>query len=214
MPTTKTPKKRIHLAFFETACTGNHMCAGQWKTEGDNSRSKDRLEYWINIAKLADEGKVSCIFFADSYAGKDVLGHEMRSIFASGANVAQMDPLVIISAMAAVTKSVSFGVTCSTTYVKPYITARAYSTLDLLTEGRVAWNIVTSYSQSSADAFGEDSVLPHDERYAMANEYMDVVYKLWERSWDDGAQVWDLEREMVYDSTKIKKIEHDGNHLL
>jgi alkanesulfonate monooxygenase SsuD/methylene tetrahydromethanopterin reductase-like flavin-dependent oxidoreductase (luciferase family) len=79
--------------------------------------------------------------------------------------------------MAAVTKSVSFGVTCSTTYVKPYIVARTYSTLDHFTNGRVAWNIVTSYSQSSADAFGEDNVLPHDERYAMADEYMDIVYK-------------------------------------
>ncbi|KAH8649905.1 luciferase-like domain-containing protein [Xylariales sp. PMI_506] len=205
MPAAKTPKKQIHLAFFETACTGNHMCAGQWKREGDNSRSKDRLDYWINIAKLADEGKITCIFFADSYAGKDVLGDEMKSIFASGTNVAQLDPLVIISAMAAVTKSV--------TYVKPYIVSRTYSTLDHLTEGRVAWNIVTSYSQSSADAFGEENVLPHDERYAMAHEYMDVVYKLWESSWDDGAQVWDVERKVAYDSSKIKKIEHTGKYL-
>ena len=101
----------------------------------------------------------------------------LLTVPSSGANVAQMDPLVIISAMAAVTKSVSFGVTCSTTYVKPYIVARTYSTLDHLTNGRIAWNIVTSYSQTAADAFGVEDVLPHDERYAQAHEYMDVAYK-------------------------------------
>ena len=127
--------------------------------------------------------------------------------------MAQMDPLVIISAMAAVTKSVSFGVTCSTTYVPPYITARTYSTLDHLTEGRIAWNIVTSYSQSAADAFGEDKVLPHDERYARADEYMDVAYKLWEQSWDNGAQVWDVESKVAYDSDKVMKIDHKGKSL-
>lgn len=116
--------------------------------------------------------------------------------------------------MAAVTKSVSFGVTCSTTYIPPYITARTYSTLDHLTEGRIAWNIVTSYSQSAADAFGEEKVLPHDERYARADEYMDIAYKLWEQSWDDGAQVWDVEKKVAYDSDKITKIDHKGEYVL
>lgn len=101
----------------------------------------------------------------------------MDPMFQAGTQVAQLDPLVLIPAMAAVTESVSFGVTASTSYIRPYQVARTYSTLDHLTEGRIAWNIVTSYSDAAAKALGEEEVIPHDERYAVADEYMDVVYK-------------------------------------
>lgn len=88
-----------------------------------------------------------------------------------------MDPIPIISAMAAVTESVAFAATASTSYVNPYILARQFSTLDHLSEGRVGWNIVTSWSKSAANALGAADVVPHDERYVQADEYMDVVYK-------------------------------------
>jgi len=146
------------------------------RSPDDNSPTKDTLEYYINIAKQAERAKAICIFFADSYAGKEIYGGSMDTLFKAGAQVAQLDPMVIISAMAAVTKSVSFGVTTSTSYIKPYITARSYASLDHLTKGRIGWNIVTSYSGSAAKALGEDLV-PHDERYEIAHEYMDIVYK-------------------------------------
>lgn len=126
----------------------------------------------------------------------------------AGHQVAHLDPVPLISAMAAVTSSVSFAPTVSTTYVKPYILARQFSTLDHITEGRCGWNIVTSHTNSSAQALGFDQIIAHDERYAMAEEYMDVVYKLWESSWADDSVVW--ADDLAFDPSKIKKIEHKG----
>lgn len=88
-----------------------------------------------------------------------------------------MDPIPIIPAMAAVTNTIAFAATASTSYVNPYVLARQFSTLDHLTEGRVAWNVVTSWSKSAANALGAADVVPHDERYVQADEYMEVVYK-------------------------------------
>lgn len=96
-------KKKVHLNFFETACRGNHESAGQWSRPGDNSYTKDSLDYYINLAKLAEEAKVTCIFFADTYAGHDVYGGNMDAVLRAGTQVAQLDPVVIISAMAVCT---------------------------------------------------------------------------------------------------------------
>lgn len=101
----------------------------------------------------------------------------MDAMLNAGHQVAHLDPVPIVSAMAAVTESVAFAVTMSTSYVNPYVLARQFSTLDHLTDGRCAWNIVTSWSKSAANALGQEDVVPHDERYVMADEYMDVVYK-------------------------------------
>lgn len=102
--------------------------------------------------------------------------------------------------------------TGSTSYVPPFPLARTFSSLDHLTKGRIAWNVVTSWSQAAADAFGRELV-PHDQRYEIADEYMDVMYRLWNASWADGAQAWDRERHVAYEPSKIKKIEHDGKHI-
>ena len=74
----------------------------------------------------------------------------------------------------------------------------------------MAWNVVTSWSKSAALALGKDDVVPHDERYQIANEYMDLVYRFWESSWGEGAKVWDRENRVAYDPAKVKKIEHKG----
>ena len=117
------------------------------------------------------------MFFADWYVGFDVYAGSLDTCLRHGHQVAHLDPLPIISAMAAVTESVSFAITMSTTYVNPFMLARHFSTLDHLTGGRCGWNIVTSHVQGAALAFGKDDALEHDERYVMADEYMDVVYK-------------------------------------
>ncbi|TVY44839.1 Dimethyl-sulfide monooxygenase [Lachnellula subtilissima] len=206
------PKKKIRLCFLELSCTAGYMASGQWKSGTDNSRTKDRLKYYLDLAKLAEKGKISAIFFADWYAGFEVYQDSMDPMLRAGHQVAHMDPVPIISAMATVTTSVAFAATASTSYVNPYILARQYSTLDHLTEGRLAWNIVTSWSTAAAKALGADDVVPHDERYLMADEYMDVVYKLWESSWSDDAATWDAEANIAYDPAKIKKVEHSGKY--
>lgn len=204
------PKKRIHLNFFENACTGSHMSPGQWRDPDDKTTGKDRLEYWLNLARLAEEGKISFIFFADSYSLFDVYSRSTAPILRAGAHSAGLDPMVIIPAMAAVTKSLGFGVTGSTSYLTPYILARTLTSLDHLSNGRVAWNVVTSWSKSAALALGADDVVPHDERYNVAHEYMDLVYKFWESSWADDSVVWDRENRVAFEPSKVQKIEHKG----
>ncbi|KAK5701365.1 hypothetical protein LTR17_022648 [Elasticomyces elasticus] len=208
----RPPKKKIHFNFFETACTGNHECSGQWSAPGDNSRTKDRLKYYTDLAKLAEKHKITCIFFADTYAGHDIYGGNMDAVLRAGVQVAQLDPLVIISAMAAVTESVSFGVTGSVTYVPPFALARTFSSLDHLTEGRIAWNVVMSWSNAAADAFGME-LLSGPKRYELGEEYMDLVYKLWNGSWADDSVRYDEVNRVAYEPSRIKKIEHQGTYL-
>ncbi|KAH6669953.1 luciferase-like domain-containing protein [Halenospora varia] len=207
-----TPKKMMQLNFFDAACTGSNTAIGMWKDPKDNSRSKDRLEYWLWLAKLAEKGKITAIFLADSYGGHNILNNSAAAQYKGGSHVGKLDPLMTVSAMAAVTKSVSFGITASTSYIPPYILARTYSTLDHLSNGRIGWNIVTSHSNSAAQAMGGTEVMPHDERYKAADEYMDIVYQLWEKSWEDGAQVWQSEPEMAYDPSKIHRIDYTGKY--
>jgi alkanesulfonate monooxygenase SsuD/methylene tetrahydromethanopterin reductase-like flavin-dependent oxidoreductase (luciferase family) len=143
----------------------------------DTSTKKDTLKYYTDLARLADRGKISAIFFADWFVGFDVYGGGLDAMLKAGHQVAHMDPLALVSAMAAVTDNVAFAVTQSTTYSNPYVLARQYSTLDHITGGRCAWNIVTSFTESSAKALGHETTVPHDERYVIADEFMDVVYK-------------------------------------
>ncbi|GMF94864.1 unnamed protein product [Aspergillus oryzae] len=121
---------------------------------------------------------------------------------------------LLISAMASVTTSLSFGITASTTYeTSPYALARKFSTLDHLTQGRVGWNIVTSFLDSAAKAYGMDEQIPHDERYARADEYMELTYKLWEGTWRDGAVVKDPKTGVYSDPNQVRAIEHNGKYF-
>jgi alkanesulfonate monooxygenase SsuD/methylene tetrahydromethanopterin reductase-like flavin-dependent oxidoreductase (luciferase family) len=210
MGSTSPPTKRIVLNFFEYACTGSHMSPGQWRDPSDKSHTKDRLSYWTDLAKLAERGKISYIFFADSYGGQEVFAGNSNAQLKAGNQTASMDPMVLIPAMAAVTKTLGFGVSASTSYLNPYMLARTFSSLDHLTEGRVAWNIVTSWAKSAALSLGFKDVVPHDERYAMADEYMDLCYKFWEGSWADDAVVWDRERRVAFEPEKVRYLDHQG----
>lgn len=122
------------------------------------------------------------------------------------------DPLYSVSALAAATTSIGFGITSSTTYEPPYALARKFSTVDHLSSGRVGWNIVTSYLDSAARNFGLDTQIPHDERYEIAHEYMDVVYKLWEGSWRDDA-VSCNNSEAYANADAVRQIKHEGKHF-
>jgi FMN-dependent oxidoreductase (nitrilotriacetate monooxygenase family) len=115
--------------------------------------------------------------------------------------------------MASVTKSLSFGITASTTYEHPFLLARRYATLDHLTKGRVAWNIVTSYLPSAAKNLGLENQIPHDERYEIAKEYVQVLYKLLEGSWRDDAVVQDLTTKNYTVPGRVRRIDHAGKYF-
>ncbi len=120
---------------------------------------------------------MTSIFFADSYGANDVYAGNTDAPCQGGSQVAQLDPVVLISAMAAVTKSLGFAITANVVALTPFIMARTFSILDHITNGRVGWNIVTGYTNSSARAMGFDSIMPHDQRYEKAEEFADLVYR-------------------------------------
>lgn len=116
---------------------------------------------------------------------------------------------LLISAMAAVTKNLSFGVTASTTYENPFLLARRFATLDHLTKGRVAWNVVTSALETAAKNLGLDTQIAHDERYQIAEEFLELSYKLWEGTWRDDAAVRDAEKGVFTVPGRVKAINHE-----
>ena len=119
----------------------------------------------------------------------------------------------IVPAMAAATKSIGFGVTCCTSYEQPYHLARRLSTIDHLTKGRLGWNIVTGYLDSAARNLGASHQPAHDERYTVAEEYIEVMYKLFESSWRDDAVVLDRERGVYTDPSRVREINHVGTYF-
>lgn len=159
---------------------------------------------------MLERGKFDALFLADVVGVYDVYKQSRDPAIRDAVQVPLNDPALIVPAMAYATKNLSFAVTVTTTYEAPYAHARRMSTLDHLTKGRLAWNIVTSYLPSAAKNFGLNDMIQHDERYELADEFLEVVYKLWEASWEDGAVVRDVKNGVYTDPAKVHEIHHEG----
>lgn len=205
-------KKRILLNAFEMNCAG-FQSLGLWRHPEDNTPGYKDIEYWSYLAKLLEKGKFDAVFLADVLGTYDVYKGSRDPAIKNGVQVPVNDPAFVVPIMASVTKHLGFGLTASTTYEHPYTFARRMSTLDHLTNGRIGWNIVTSYLNSAAKNIGLDQQTSHDDRYEAADEYMEVVYKLWEASWEDDAVVLDKERGIYTDPDKVHDIRHQGKYF-
>jgi len=203
--------REIRFNAFAMNCIG-HQSSGLWAHPRDRSREYVRLSYWAELAKTLERGKFDGIFLADVLGVYDVYGGGPEAALRSGAQIPANDPLLIVPAMAAVTKHLGFGVTSNLSYEPPFPFARRMSTLDHLTEGRIGWNVVTGYLDSAARSAGKSRQTSHDDRYDLAEEYMELVYKLWEGSWADDAVVCDAERRIFADPHKVRAINHHGRH--
>ncbi|RDJ22430.1 FMN-dependent monooxygenase [Bosea caraganae] len=204
--------REIRLNAFQMNTPG-HSWPGLWRHPRDRSDGFARLDFWTDLARLAERGLLDGIFIADTFGLHDVYLGGADAALAAGAQVPIHDPALVISAMAAVTRHLGFGLTTSVAYEHPYILARRFSTLDHLTNGRIGWNIVTGFLDSAARAMGEAGALDHDERYARAEDYLALVYKLWEESWEDGAVLRDKARGIYADPAKVHAIRHDGPYF-
>jgi FMN-dependent oxidoreductase (nitrilotriacetate monooxygenase family) len=202
-------KKQLFLNLFEMACV-SHITHGLWPLPGNQRHRFDELGYWLELAQLLEDGGFDGVFLADVVGAYDTFRGGPETALREGLQSPNLDPLLLIPAMAAVTERLHFGATFSTTYEPPFAFARRMSTLDHLTKGRVGWNVVTSYLPNAARNFGLDGEVPHDLRYEYADEYLDVLYKLWEGSWDDDAVVNDRERKVFTDPSKVRYIDHVG----
>ncbi len=205
-------KKHISLNAFDMNCVG-HQSPGLWTHPRDRADSYNTLEYWTDLAKTLERGQFDALFLADVLGIYDVYKGSARTALENAVQVPVNDPLMVISAMAVVTTHLGFGVTCALTYEHPYPFARRMSTLDHLTRGRMGWNIVTGYLDSAVKGMGRTEQTSHDERYEIAEDYMQAVYKLWEASWEDGAVLRDRTTGRFADTDKIHRIQHDGPHF-
>ncbi|MFX5532911.1 LLM class flavin-dependent oxidoreductase [Acinetobacter baumannii] len=204
--------KRISFNAFEMNCIA-HQSPGLWRHPQDRSVEYKDLEYWTDLAQILERGFFDGIFIADVLGIYDVYHQSAEHALTGAVQVPVNDPLQIVPAMAAVTKHLGFGVTTSISFEHPYPFARRISTLDHLTKGRVGWNIVTSYLESGSKNLGLKTQVNHDNRYDIADEYLEVLYKLWEGSWEEGSVLRDRESGIFADHKKVHPIQHEGKYF-
>ena len=202
-------KKQILLNAFNMNCVG-HINHGLWTHPRDTSSQYKTLEYWTELAQLLERGLFDGLFIADIVGVYDIYQGNVEVTLKESIQLPVNDPLLLVSAMAAVTRHLGFGLTANLTYEAPYLFARRLSTLDHLSRGRVGWNIVTGYLDSAARAMGLSQQVEHDRRYDQADEYLQVLYKLWEGSWEDDAVRNDKAARVYADPSKVHKVEHRG----
>jgi FMN-dependent oxidoreductase (nitrilotriacetate monooxygenase family) len=164
----------------------------------------------MGLARLLEEGLFDGLFLADVLGIYDVHGGNGDAAIRNAVQVPLIDPMLLVPAMAAATRHLGFGVTCNLAWESPALMARRFSTLDHLTKGRIGWNIVTGYLDSAARAMGLDRQMAHDDRYDLADEYMEILYRLWEESWAADAVKRDRAAGIYADPARVKRVTHQG----
>jgi len=204
--------REMRFNAFDMNCVG-HQSPGLWAHPRDRSWQYKDLEYWVELAEILERGKFDGLFIADVLGVYDVYNGNLDAALRNSTQIPVNDPSQLVPAMALVTKNLGFGLTASLSFEHPYTFARRLSTLDHLTKGRAGWNIVTSYLDSGAKNIGLGGQSAHDDRYDVADEYMEVCYKLWEGSWEDDAVLRDRARRIFTDPTKVHPIRHEGRYF-
>ncbi|MDR1976721.1 MAG: LLM class flavin-dependent oxidoreductase [Campylobacteraceae bacterium] len=204
--------KTFYFNAFEMNCVG-HQSPGLWAHPRDRSRDYKDLDYWTDLAKTLEKGYFVAIFIADVVGYYDVYRGSAKDAIEQGVQIPVNDPLQIAGPVAQATKHIGIGITSSTSFEHPYTFARRIATADHYTKGRVGWNIVTSYLDSGIRNVGDETLRRHDNRYEVAHEYLEVIYKLLEGSWEDGAVVYDKEKRIFTDTSKVHEIGHKGKYF-
>jgi FMN-dependent oxidoreductase (nitrilotriacetate monooxygenase family) len=165
--------------------------------------------YYQKLGRALEEGCFDLMFFDDRLAMPGIYGGSVAEAVLRGARPVKLDLSVVLGVIAGVTRNIGLGATYSTTYSAPFHVARTFATLDHLSGGRAAWNVVTSVNDSEAQNFGVDEHLGHDERYDRADEFMEATTGLWD-TWDDHALVLDREGAVFADPEKVHELNHKG----
>ena len=169
-------------------------------------------EYYQHIARVLEEGKFDIGFFDDRLAMPDMYGGDHAETVKNGIRCTKLDAVTCLMSMASVTKHLGLGATYSTTYYEPFHVARLFQTLDLMTKGRAAWNVVTSVNDNEAQNMGRESHIDHDIRYDRADEFVEAVLGHWD-SWDDDAIVVDKENNIYAHPEKVRRIDFKGKYI-
>lgn len=201
-------RELIFSAFLMNSVT--HNAHGLWRHPDARNTNFNDLSFWVDLAQTLERGFFDTIFFADVVGTWDGYKGGWKAAAERAVQIPVNDPSMLVPAMAYATEHLGFAFTSSVIQEHPFNFARRVSTLDHLSRGRVSWNIVTNALGNAARNFGMDDVPPHSERYEWAAEYVDVVCKLWEDSWEDGAVLRDAASGIYADARKIHEINHVG----
>src|SRR5712692_7462385 len=169
-------------------------------------------DFYREIARVLEAGKFHLAFFDDRLAMPDRYGNDHAHTVEHGIRCVKLDPIVVLMAMGMATQRLGLGATYSTSYYEPFHVARLFATLDLMTEGRAGWNVVTSLNDGEAQNMGRDEVIAHDERYDRADEFMAVVFGHWD-SWEDDAIVQDKVTGLFATPERVRRLDHQGRYF-
>lgn len=203
-------RKRLILNCFSMNVP-SHIYHGTWRHPDNQLANFNDFTVWANLAKKLEEGKFDAIFLADVLGIDPAYDGKWDAYFQQGLHMPCNDTFTLCAALAGVTENLGLVFTSSLLSEHPFAFAKKASTLDHISGGRIGWNIVTSVTENAARNFGHDTIIPHDQRYDMADEYMDVLYKLWEGSWEEDALIKDRVAGVYSDHTKVHRINHVGD---
>lgn len=206
-------QRPLLFALYEQASVGCGGAPSLWTHPSDDRVGANSLGRWRNTAIVAEEANLDALFFADVLGLYNVYRGSSAAAVEWAVESPANDPFVYVAALAALTERLSFVVTASTTYEHPFSLARRFATLDHLSNGRIGWNVVTSYLESAAKNFGLATMPAPDDRYRRADEFLDVVYKLLEGSWADDAVRADKEQRVYADGARVRPIDHVGQEF-
>ncbi|MEW6980526.1 LLM class flavin-dependent oxidoreductase [Bacillus pumilus] len=191
------PKRKLKLGVF-IAGTGHHVAS--WRHPNAVPDAAMNLDYFKQLAKKAEEGKLDLLFLADSLSINQTSHPNVLTRF---------EPLTLLSSIAESTSTIGLAATASTTYSEPFHIARQFASLDHLSGGRAAWNVVTSSIEETAKNFSGEEHLAHHKRYERAEEFVEVVKGLWD-SWEEDALVRNQETGKFFESSKLHELQHKG----
>jgi long-chain alkane monooxygenase len=200
--------KQLHVGVFDNA-QANDTGIALWRYPENRRDHFDRLDYWTELAGICEEAHLDFLFLADAWGWAEVNGVRPEICTVEGLELPRLDPAVMVAALVPQTTNLGLVITAATTVEQPYSLGRRLATIDQISDGRLGWNIVTGgTADTAAAAFGSPKV-KHDDRYDIADDFMEVVYKLWEGCWEPDALVRD--KGGVFASPeKVHRIDHDG----
>ena len=203
------PRQMVMVGFLQAQNCSN--LPASWRHPGSRT---DFLspDYYREIARILEHGKFHLAFFDDRLAMPDRYGGDHTHTVEHGIRCVKLDPIVTLMAMGMATTRLGLGATCSTTYYEPFHVARLFATIDLMTEGRAAWNVVTSLNDGEAMNMGRNGVMEHDLRYDRADEFMEVVLGHWD-SWEDDALIVDKSSGRFADASRVHRLDHAGEYF-
>jgi len=203
--------KKLRFGLFENP-QANDSGTSTWRHPDSQRHMFDTLDYWRNVARICEDAKLDFLFLADAWGWADVKGERPDICSLEGLDLPRLDPAVVAGALLASTSKLGIVMTGSTLLEQPYAFARRMASLDHLSNGRMGWNVVTTgTAETAVNAFGVPMV-PHDERYNMADDFMELAYKLFEGAWERDA----IERDKAgryADPAKVHTIAHEGPYF-